>query len=227
MAAKNRYSAIIEAIFHGQYESGADSVDFRREQITAAAISLGVDTPRNLGDVIYTFRYRQPLPASIRAKAPPGKTWIIRAAGSGRYRFVLVADIPLIPNLSLAVTKIPDATPGMVGKYAFSDEQAVLARVRYNRLIDVFLGIACGSNMIGRVQIEQDIAVCAEKLPSLVCRPVGAYVTQDDVVALLEFEEDESEIRVANERHYKLVPPEAVTAEDLARYQQRLSGQSE
>ncbi len=268
MAAKNRYSAIIEAIFHGQYESGADSVDFRREQITAAAINLGVDTPRNLGDVIYTFRYRQPLPASIRAKAPPGKTWIIRAAGSGRYRFVLVADIPLIPNLSLAVTKIPDATPGMVGKYAFSDEQAVLARVRYNRLIDVFLGIACyslqnhlrtavrgmgqvetdeiyvgvdkkgvhyvipvqaksGSNMIGRVQIEQDIAVCAEKLPSLVCRPVGAYVTQDDVVALLEFEEDESEIRVANERHYKLVPPEAVTAEDLARYQQRLSGQSE
>lgn len=265
MTASNRYSAIIEAIFHKQYESGADAVDFRREQITAAAVSLGIDPPKNLGDVIYTFRYRRPLPTSIRATAPAGKTWIIRATGPSRYRFALVTDIALTPNPSLVETKIPDATPGMVGKYAFSDEQAVLARVRYNRLIDLFLGITCyslqnhlrtsiggmgqvetdeiyvgvdeqgvhyvvpvqaksGSNMIGRVQIEQDIAVCADKLPSLVCRPVGAYLTRDDVLALLEFQEDGPEIRIANERHYKLVPPEAVTAEDLARYRRRLSG---
>lgn len=264
MAPKNRYSAIIEAIFHGRYEAGDISVEFHRDQITAAALSLGVAPPRNLGDVIYTFRYRQPLPSSIRATAPTGQTWIIRAAGRARYRFDLVRDIPLTPNPSLAVTKIPDATPGMVAKYAFSDEQAVLARVRYNRLIDVFLGIACyslqnhlrtsvrgmgqvetdelyvgvdkrgihyvipvqaksGANNIGRVQIEQDIAVCADKLPSLVCRPVGAYAIGDDVVALLEFEEDDSEIRVANERRYRLVPPEGVSADDLARYQKRWS----
>lgn len=212
MAAKDRYSAIVEGIFHGRYQAGDKSVGFRRDQITAVALSLGMARPRNLGDVIYTFRYRRPLPASIRATAPTGKTWIIRAAGTARYRFDLVSDISLTPNPSLAVTRIPDATPGMVAKYAFSDEQAVLARVRYNRLIDVFLGIACyslqnhlrtsvrgmgqvetdelyvgvdkqgvhyvvpvqaksGTHQIGRVQIEQDIAVCADKLPSLVCRP--------------------------------------------------------
>jgi hypothetical protein len=32
-----------------------------------------------------------------------------------------------------------------VAKYALSDEQALLARVRYNRLIDIFLGLACYS----------------------------------------------------------------------------------
>ena len=156
----------------------------------------------------------------------------------------------------------------MVAKYAFNDEQAVLARVRYNRLIDIFLGIACyslqnhlrtsvrgmgqvetdelyvgvdrkgvhyaipvqaksGTNNIGRVQIEQDIAVCADKLPSLVCRPVGAYAIDHDVVALLEFEEDNSEIRVVNERRYRLVQPKAVTADDLVRYRRRLSGRTE
>lgn len=264
----NRYSAIIETIFHGQYETGAETVGFARDQIPAAAISLGMEPPRNLGDVVYTFRYRQPLPSSIRATAPPGKTWIIRAAGTGLYRFVLVADIRLSPNPSLSVTKIPDATPGMAARYAFSDEQAVLARVRYNRLIDLFLGITCyslqnhlrtsvrgmgqvetdevyvgldkqgvhyvvpvqaksGSNMIGRVQIEQDLAVCAEKLPALVCRPVGAYLLQSDLVALLEFEENEPDIRVANERHYQLVPPETVTDEDLNRYRRRLGRQLE
>ena len=74
MAPKNRYAAIIEAIFHGRYEAGDESVDFHRDQITSAALSLGVAPPRNLGDVIYTFRYRQPLPASIRATAPQGRT---------------------------------------------------------------------------------------------------------------------------------------------------------
>jgi hypothetical protein len=41
--------------------------------------------------------------------------------------------------------KIPDATPGIVAKYAFNDEQALLAKVRYNRLVDIFSGVTCYS----------------------------------------------------------------------------------
>ena len=104
----------------------------------------------------------------------------------------------------------------------------MLARVRYNRLIDIFLGIAYyslqnhfrttvpgmgqvetdeiyvgvdkrgshyavpvqdkgGNDKLNRVQIEQDIAVCAAKLPSLICRPVGIQFMRNDVVALFEF----------------------------------------
>ena len=33
-------------------------------------------------------------------------------------------------RINLAVTKVPDATPGIIAKYALNDEQAVLARVR-------------------------------------------------------------------------------------------------
>ena len=176
--------------------------------------------PRTLGDLIYSFRYRTELPASILSTAPEGETWIIRSAGRGQYRFVLVGNVPLTPNPNLAVTKIPDATPGIIAKYTFSDEQAVLARVRYNRLVDVFLGIACyslqnhfrttvpgigqvetdeiyigldksgahyaipvqaksGNDRLSRVQIEQDVALCAGKLPSLICRPVGIHMMRD------------------------------------------------
>ncbi len=42
----------------------------------------------------------------------------------------------------MAAIKVPDSTPEIISKYAQSDEQALLARVRYNRLIDIFLGIA-------------------------------------------------------------------------------------
>ena len=265
MGTESRYSAIIRKIFGDRHKPGDRVVDFHREDIASAAALLGCATPSNLGDVVYTFRYRRELPASISKTAPAGETWIIRPNGTAKYRFALVTDTPLTPNPNYAVTKIPEATPGMVGKYAFSDEQGVLARIRYNRLIDVFLGIACyslqnhlrttvkdmgqvetdeiyvgvdkkgahyaipvqaksGANRLGRVQIEQDIAMCKSKLPSLICRPVGAYRIRDDLLALLEFEQDGDEIRVVNERHYRLVPPEAVTASDLSRYRQRLPG---
>ncbi len=38
----------------------------------------------------------------------------------------------------MSVTPILDATPGIIELYAFSDEQALLAKLRYNRLVDIF-----------------------------------------------------------------------------------------
>lgn len=40
---------------------------------------------------------------------------------------------------------IPDATPEIVRKYALDDEQALLAIIRTNRLIDTFLGLTAYS----------------------------------------------------------------------------------
>ena len=235
-------------------------VDFAREDIALFANKLNIDLPKNLGDLIYSFRYRISLPSSILEEAPEGETWIIRPAGPGKYRFALVVDLPLLPNPNLALTKVPDATPGIIAKYAFNDEQAVLARIRYNRLIDIFLGITSyslqnhlrtsitglgqvetdeiyvgvdkrgvqyivpvqakgGSDKLSRVQIEQDFSLCADKLPTLVCRPVGAQITEDDLIVLFEFIQQGDEIRVTAEKHYKLVRPEDVTEEDLISYQ--------
>jgi hypothetical protein len=73
------------------------------------------------------------------------------------------------------------------------------------------------------VQIEQDFAVCAHKLPSLICRPVAAQFTGNGVIALFEFEQSEDGVKVVSEKHYRLVPPEDVTEDDLKRYAQRLS----
>ena len=90
--------------------------------------------------------------------------------------------MPLIPNQNLAVTKIPDATPGIIAKYAFSDEQALLTRIRANRLIDIFLGIACYSlqnhlrtTVVGMGQVETDeIYVGVDKGGSHYVVPVQA-----------------------------------------------------
>ena len=164
----------------------------------------------------------------------------------------------------MTATKVPDSTPGVIAKYALSDEQALLAKLRYNRLIDIFLGIACyslqnhlrttapnmgqvetdelyvgvdrrgshyvvpvqakgGRDRLSIVQIEQDVAVCASKFPSLICRPVAAQFMKEDVIALFEFEQSEDGLGVLMEKHYKLVPPEEVTESDLDLYRSRSS----
>lgn len=69
----------------------------------------------------------------------------LHRSGAACYRIELMAARPIQPNTHLALTKVPDATPGIVAKYAFNDEQALLARVRYNRLVDIFTGVTCYS----------------------------------------------------------------------------------
>jgi hypothetical protein len=145
MNQQNLYGAIIERIFKDKYKRGVRSVNFERDDIVKFANQLKVRLPKNLGDLIYSFRYRVDLPEPIRSKAGKGESWIIRLAGRGKYRFVLVRDTPLNPNPSMTTTKVPDSTPGVISKYALGDEQALLAIVRYNRLIDIFSGVACFS----------------------------------------------------------------------------------
>lgn len=264
MAKKKIYSSIIEKIFLSKFKPGMRQVDFEREEIVKFGNQLKIDLPKNLGDLVYSFRYRASLPDSIQNLATEREAWIIRQAGRSKYRFVLVPNRPLVPNKNITATKVPDATPGVVAKYALSDEQALLAKVRYNRLVDIFTGVACyslqnhlrttvpdigqvetdelyvgvdkrgahyvfpvqakaGKDKLGIVQIEQDLALCADRFPSLICRSIGSQFMTENVIALFEFEQGEEGVGIVSEKHYKLVPPEEVTEADLESYRSRVS----
>ena len=62
---------IIAKIFSDHFKPGLQEVAFRRDELVAAAEALGEQRPRNLGDVVYSLRYRVPLPDSVRESAPP------------------------------------------------------------------------------------------------------------------------------------------------------------
>jgi hypothetical protein len=139
----SQYTSIIAHIFHGHWKKGISEFEFHRDEMVVAAQKLKVERPDNLGDVIYSFKFRRPLPSSISDTAPKDKSWIIEGAGHGRYRFRLVAigGTTIAPRKDLIAIKVPDATPQIIEAYALGDEQALLAKVRYNRLIDIFLGL--------------------------------------------------------------------------------------
>jgi hypothetical protein len=145
MADKNRYVRIIEKIFSAAYKKGSREVVFSRDDIVKYAHELDITLPKNLGDLVYSFRYRAALPESICKKAPKGEEWIILPVGIAKYAFVATGLSNIIPTQNLSVTKIPNATPGIIAMYALNDEQALLAQLRYNRLVDIFSGITCYS----------------------------------------------------------------------------------
>lgn len=135
------YKTIITEIFESHYEGDGREFTFNREEIATAAERKGVTKPKNLGDVIYTFRHRRDLPDTILNTQPQGFKWLILGAGDAMYRFRLSRLSHIIPTQGLLIRKIPDATPEIIRRYALSDEQSLLAKIRYNRLIDLFLGI--------------------------------------------------------------------------------------
>lgn len=259
MPSQNAYQRIVAKLFVDRYKAGMTRVPFDRADLERTAKAIRVAVPKNLGDILYTVRYRGGMPLEVVRTAPAGLHWIIRGAGKSKYYFALEHGSEVIPNPHLAVVKILDATPAMVARYCLDDEQALLARLRYNRLIDVFTSVTCyslqshlrthvaslgqvetdeiyvgmdkrgahfvfpvqakgGSDRLGVVQVEQDFALCRKRFPELICRPVSAQFLSLDTIALFEFIETADGVRIANERHYRLVSSDQLTSDELAQY---------
>jgi len=60
------YASIIEKIFESKFRPGLKEIDFEREDIVRFGKKLNVDLPKNLGDLIYSFRYRAAFPEGIQ-----------------------------------------------------------------------------------------------------------------------------------------------------------------
>ena len=75
-----------------------------------------------------------------------------------------------------------------------------------------------GKDRLSIVQVKQDIGVCRQKFPRLVCRPIGAQFAENKIIVLFEFVEDGEEVRIASEKHYRLVAPGELTQAELEKY---------
>jgi len=256
-----KYGQIIEWVFHQNYQPDKVRVHFNREELVRASEVLGLERIKNLGDIPYSFRFRRELPESIQNTAPEEAEWIIVGAGVGEYQFRLASPGKIQPTPYIKPVQVPDATPEIVRHYApGTDEQALLTRARYNRLVDIFTGITCYSiqnhlrttvsdigqvevdeiyvginkrgthfvlpcqakspgDKFGIVQVIQDIALCQERYPSAICKPIALQFTDENGVAILELgirEKDETlKLNIVEEKHYELVPRSQISDAEL------------
>ncbi|MEZ4706494.1 MAG: hypothetical protein R3A44_04770 [Caldilineaceae bacterium] len=222
---------------------------------------MGFARTKNIGDIPYSFRFRRELPESIRQTAPEDAEWIIVGSGIAEYQFRLAQPGKITPTLHYLPIKIPDATPEIVRQYApGTDEQALLTRVRYNRLVDIFTGLTCYSiqnhlrttvadigqvevdeiyiglnkrgthfvlpcqaksrgDKFGIAQIMQDIALCTERYPNAICRPIALQFINESSVAILELtvREDQQilKLNIVEEKQYDLVPRIHISEDEI------------
>lgn len=255
----HRYKVLIESIFFDHWKEGTNEFIFVRDEIKKKADELKIDLPDNIGDVPYSFRYRIALPQKVIDTQPEGREWIIEGAGRSQYRFKLVPTTRIKPSETLATIAIPDATPELIRAYALDDEQALLAIVRYNRLIDTFLGLTTyslqnhlrttvkgigqieidelyigldrhgchyvipvqakgGKDQIGVVQAAQDIRYAEQEFEGMRCRPIAAQFMDGGVIALFELTLQGDEVKVVEEKHYQLVPADALDQAAIRSY---------
>lgn len=155
----NAYDRVLSAVFAKHWHEGLTEVLFSKDDLIDEAARLGVRI-KNLADVLYAFRSRRALPEAMRTKG----NWVIASRGAGLYAFVIVegeSKIHIPPHLK--VYDIPYAVPEIVADNLAEDEQGLLTIVRYNRLLDVFTGLACfhlqphmRTHVKGHGQVEVD-----------------------------------------------------------------------
>jgi hypothetical protein len=187
----NNYSKIIDSIFMEKFNPNNPTADipFSRSEILFHAKKLGIVAPKNIGDVVYSYRYRQTLPDNILNSAIPGHEWFIRGQGRGEYCFSLTKLSNILPNMSILPIKIPDYTPAIITLYRLSDEQSILCLVRYNRILDLFLGITAYSmqshlrttvKKVGQIEIDE-IYIGVNKIGQHFIIPVQAKGGKDKI----------------------------------------------
>ena len=69
--------------------------------------------------------------------------------------------------------------------------------------------------------IEQDIELCEQRFPHLICRAIAAKSIEDNLIVLFEFEQTDDGIKVSSEKHYRLVEPNELSSEELQSYAMR------
>lgn len=136
--SESLYDRLITEIFRRHHGATKHEFEFLRDEMADILREWG-ERVRNLGDVAYSYRGgRRPLPEEIASTG----NWVIEGRGRGRYAFRRLSRSPYITMpVDLQSIDMLDATPDIILKYGGHDEQGLLTRIRYNRLIDTFLGI--------------------------------------------------------------------------------------
>lgn len=175
----SQYDSVILEVFLRHYHTGAERLDFRKDELAEACAKHGI-TVRNIPDIIYTYRSRKSLPTKILATGH----WAIEPAGRGAYAFRLLQNAPHfdIRFGDYAPVDIYSAIPEVVEGLLRQDEQSLLTLVLYNRLVDIFTGLTCfhvqnhyRSFVTGMGEVELDaLYVGVDKTGALSVIPIEA-----------------------------------------------------
>jgi len=180
-----RYDEVILTLFKRHHQSGVKRLIFEKDEIEDVCQELNIKV-RNIPDILYTYRVRRDLPNEISATGH----WAIESAGKSAYAFILLENPPRfeIQFQDYEPINIYNAIPEIVDGYLRRDEQSLLTKLIYNRLIDIFCELTCFHiqnhyrsfvNGIGEVELDA-VYVGVNKSGNLFVIPIEAKSRADN-----------------------------------------------
>ena len=135
-----QYDEVILKLFKRHYPPGLKRLVFEKDEIEDVCQELNIKV-RNIPDIPYTYRVRRDLPKEISDTGH----WAIQSAGKSAYALILLENPPRfdIQFQDYEPISIYNAIPEIVDGFLRRDEQSLLTKLLYNRLIDIFCGLTC------------------------------------------------------------------------------------
>ncbi len=75
-----------------------------------------------------------------------------------------------------------------------------------------------GTDQNAAVQTRQDIVWCQERYPGIVYRAISAQFMSDNRIAMFLLTLEDDEVKVVEERHYRLVPADQLDPAAIRNY---------
>jgi hypothetical protein len=173
-----RYKRTIEEVFSRRYREGTERLVFKKDELEKTSRNHGI-LSENIPDIVRTYS-RKPLPARILAKG----NWVFEVAGRGIYAFRLLHNRPHfdLGFQDCAAVDIYNPIPAVVEVLLPQDQESLLTRVLYHRLVDIFTGLTCFhirnhycSFVTGVGEVELDaLYVGVDKTGTLFVLPIEA-----------------------------------------------------
>jgi len=137
----SKFASVAERLFFGRYTGDVSEIEFGRGDFVAAADEFGYTVEDQLGDFYVAYGFKQPLPRSIRATAPPNFEWRLLNDISDRYRFALRTQFRVVPDNMLAEYRVNDVTAGKRKPCGVMNECELFDLIHENRLVENFTGL--------------------------------------------------------------------------------------
>ncbi len=180
-----QYDIVILTLFLRHYQPGLKRLIFQKDEIEDVCQELNIKV-RNIPDIPYTYRVRRNLPKEILKTGH----WAIESVGKSGYAFIMLENPPRfdIRFQDYEPINIFNAIPELVDGLLRTDEQSLLTKLLYNRLIDIFCELTCFHiqnhyrsfvNEIGEVELDA-IYAGVDKLGNLFIIPIEAKSQADN-----------------------------------------------
>lgn len=129
----------IDYLMKNSFVDSLTPISFERTDILDVCKNEFGEAPKNLGDIVYSLRYRLDYLSNYDYLLEKDYTWTLLSTGIGQYELAPLKKLRL-PNLeSENVLYVDDQTPAHIHKLRPLNDQSLLMKVIQNGILNEFL----------------------------------------------------------------------------------------